>query len=244
MASDLYGDFYKFVTPIIYMRKLVLFFAFLISGFAFAQEVKPAKTTSDNRDIEIDTTVIDTILLDEVLISKIKMNEADKKAFQLLQFRVYKVYPFAKLTAEKLMTIKKTLASLKTNREKKRYMKIVEDYLNNEFKERLKNLSRKQGQILVKLIYRQTGITTYDLIKEYKSGWKAFWSNTTAYLFDINLKETYRPFDNNEDYWIETILYRAFIDGRLAEQKAANPVDIDELNAHWEQLAKELNKKK
>ena len=133
---------------------------------------------------------------------------------------------------------------LKSNREKKKYFKIVEDFMENEFKAKLKKLSRKQGQILVKLIHRQTGISTYDLIKDYKSGWKAFWSNSTARLFDINLKETYQPYDNNEDFLIETILYRAFVNGRLVEQKSSNPVDIDELNTYWENLAKELSKKK
>jgi len=72
------------------------------------------------------------------------------------------------------------MAKLKTQKEKKKYFKLVEKYLNEEFEPKLKKLSRKQGQILVKLIYRQTGKTTFDLIKDYKSGWKAFWSNNTA----------------------------------------------------------------
>lgn len=193
---------------------------------------------------EIDTIKIDTILLDEVLISKVKLDPEELKQFQLLQNRVYKVYPFAKTASDRLTMMNKTMDKLNSNKEKKRYFKIVEDYLENEFKEKLKKLSKKQGQILVKLIHRQTGISTYDLIKDYKSGWKAFWSNTTAKLFDINLKETYRPLEVNEDFLIETILYRAFVNGRLIEQKSVNPVDIDELNEHWEKLAKELNKKK
>jgi hypothetical protein len=154
------------------------------------------------------------------------------------------VYPYAKIAAEKMTVLNANMAKLKSNRDKKRYYKIVEDYMENEFKAQLKKLSRKQGQILVKLIYRQTGITTYDLIKDYKSGWKAFWSNNTARLFDINLKTQYSPYEVNEDFLIETILYRAFVRGRLVEQKSTNPVDIDELTLAWEQKAKELDKKK
>ena len=186
---------------------------------------------------------MDTILLEDVIISKQKMDPEAKKQFLLLQNRVYKVYPFAKIAADRLSSINSTMDKLKTNKEKRKYFKIVEDFMDNEFKEKLKKLSHKQGQILVKLIYRQTGVSTYDLIKDYKSGWKAFWSNNAARLFEINLKETYKPMDNNEDYLIETILYRAFSNGRLIEQKAANPVDIDKLNDHWEKLAKELSKK-
>lgn len=227
-----------------FMRVITAIFLFLFSCHLQAQDDTPVVPSTSTQTVEIDTVTIDTILLDEVLISKNAMNEEDKKAFLLLQNRVYKVYPYAKLTAEKLMAIRKTAGSLKTAREKRRYMKIVEAYLEEEFKPRLKKLSRKQGQILIKLIHRQTGISTFELIKEYKSGWKAFWSNTTAHLFDLNLKATYRPLEDNEDYWIETILYRAFVEGRLVEQKAANPIDFDELNAHWEKLAQNLKAKK
>ncbi len=223
----------------------IVFLLFLISLGSYGQVVK--ETQSKDKEIEIrelDSIKMDTILLEDVLISKQKMNPEERKQFLLLQNRVFKVYPFAKIAADRLSSINSTMDKLKSNKEKRRYFKIVEDFMDNEFKEKLKKLSHKQGQILVKLIYRQTGVSTYDLIKDYKSGWKAFWSNNAARLFEINLKETYKPIENNEDYLIETILYRAFNSGRLIEQKAANPVDIDKLNEHWEKLAKELNKKK
>ena len=226
-------------------RLPILFLFFLISIGAFAQVVKDTQLKDKEIEIrELDSIKMDTILLDDVLISKQKLDPEERKQFLLLQNRVYKVYPFAKIAADRLSSINSTIDKLKSNKEKRKYFKIVEDFMDNEFKDKLKKMSHKQGQILVKLIYRQTGISTYDLIKDYKSGWKAFWSNNAARLFEINLKETYKPFDNNEDYLIETILYRAFNNGRLIEQKAVNPVDIDQLNEHWEKLSKELSKKK
>ena len=183
-------------------------------------------------------TINEIIPLEEVIIYKEKLDPESKKQFLLLQNRVYKVYPYAKVAAERLTILNKNMSVLKTNREKKKYFKIAEDYMNTEFEARLKKLSRKQGQILVKLIYRQTGITTFDLIKDLKSGWKAFWSNTTAKLFDINLKEKYSPYQVNEDFLIETILYRAFNRGRLINQESANPVNYDELSDSWEKKAR------
>ena len=129
------------------------------------------------------------------------------------------------------------MSSLTTNKEKKKYFKIVENYLSNEFEAKLKKLSRKQGQILIKLINRQTGTTTYELVRTLKSGWTAFWSNTTAKMFDLNLKAKYSPYEVNEDYLIETILYRAFENGRLVEQKAANPVNYEDLSEIWQKKA-------
>lgn len=191
---------------------------------------------------ENDTILKAPILLEEVVIHKNKLDPESKKQFLILQNRVYKVYPFAKIASERLTGLNKNMASLKTNRDKRKYFKIVEDYIENEFTGKLKKLSRKQGQILVKLICRQTGLTTYDLIKEHKSSWKAFWSNTTARLFDISLKTGYSPYQVNEDYLIETILERAFNNGRLAKQAPATPIDYDKLSDYWYSKATEVNK--
>ena len=192
---------------------------------------------------EVITEEGDTIVpLEEVVVYRQKFSAAERKEYQLLQNRVYKVYPLARVAAERLTVLNKNMDKMKTNREKKKYFKIVEDYMENEFTGQLKKLSRKQGQILIKLIHRQTGYTTFELIKDYKSGWKAFWSNNTAKLFDINLKTKYAPYDVNEDFLIETILDRAFVRGRLVNQKPANPVDIDELYDFWEKKAKTLKK--
>lgn len=221
--------------------KKIFFGLLLITSTSLFAQVETKRELDDE---ESDTTTIDSILLKEVIIYRNKLSAEERKQFLLLQNRVYKVYPYAKIASERLVALNNTMNKLKTNKEKKRYSKIVEDYMENEFKAQLKKLSRKQGQILVKLIYRQTGISTYDLIKEHKSGWKAFWSNNTARLFDINLKTGYDPYLVNEDYLIETILYRAFYNGRLSEQKAANPVDIDDLNVYWMNKSNELAKNK
>lgn len=191
---------------------------------------------------ENDTVFNDTIQLEEIIVYKGKVDVESKKQFELLRNRVYKTYPYAKLASERLTALNRGMQSLKTNKEKKKYFKIIEDYLNNEFEARLKKLSRKQGQILIKLIHRQTGVTTYELVRTLKSGWTAFWSNTTAKVFDLNLKTPYAPYQVNEDYLIETILVRAFESGRLINQPPAKPVNYDDLTDFW--LSKALNEKK
>jgi hypothetical protein len=220
-----------------------ILFLVLIS-FASQAQVTPKKSQEMGYVLtEQDSILSDTIELPEIIISKEKLDPEAQKQFLILQNRVYKVYPYAKLGADRLTALNRGMARLQTNREKKKYFKIVEDYLNNEFEARLKKLSRKQGQILVKLVHRQTGITTYELIRTLKSGFKAFVSNTTANLFDISLKTEYKPFESNEDYLIETILLRGFESGRLVNQKPANPVNYDELMNHWQAKAKVINKK-
>lgn len=190
---------------------------------------------------EMDTIYMDTIQLEEIVIYKGKVDPEARKQYELLKRRVYVTYPYAKLASERLTSLNRGITSLKTNKEKKKYFKIIEDYLSNEFEAKLKKLSRKQGQILIKLINRQTGITTYDLVKNLKSGWNAFWSNSTARMFDLNLKTEYLPYQVNEDFLIESILVRAFESYRLIEQKPVKPIDYDNLNNYWIDKAEKAN---
>ena len=212
--------------------------------FAFFSTAVQAQVIQKESDltVENDTILNDTIELPEIIVRREKLDIEARKQFQLLQNRVLKVYPYAKITAERLTALNRGMANLKTEKEKKKYFKIVENYLTNEFEAKLKKLSRKQGQILVKLIHRQTGTTTYDLITNLKSGWKAFWSNVTAKLFDINLKTKYDPYQNNEDYLIESILVYAFETGRLQNQPPAIKVDFDNLSSVWQAKVDAANK--
>ena len=218
--------------------KLISYIVFLllIFGNVHAQIIEK-DTTKMGYVLEENDTITEPILLEEVVIFKEKLDPESKKQFLLLQNRVYKTYPFARIASDRLTAMNKTMDKLKSVKEKRKYFKIVENYMENEFTAQLKKLSRKQGQILVKLIHRQTGTTTYDLIKDYKSGWKAFWSNNTARVFDINLKTGYAPYNVNEDYLIETILFRAFNRGRLVKQEPAFPIDYDDLSDFWEKKA-------
>lgn len=226
------------------MRFTTCILCFLLISIAAKAQVTPKENSEMGYTLtENDSILNDTIELPEILISKEKLDPESQKQFLILQNRVYKTYPYAKLAADRLTALNNGMTRLKTNREKKKYFKIVEDYLNNEFEDRLKKLSRKQGQILVKLIHRQTGKTTYELIRTLKSGFKAFVSNTTASMFNISLKKEYQPYEVNEDYAIETILVRAFESGRLINQKPANPVNYNDLATHWEEKAQTTDKK-
>ena len=94
-------------------------------------------------------------------------------------------------------------------------------------------MSKSQGRILIKLVHRQTGSTTFDLVKELRTGWKAFVYQTTASLFSLSLKDQYNPEAVLEDYLIEDILQRAFADQYLIEQAAAIDYDLNALYSTW-----------
>jgi len=225
------------------MKMIKYILVFLLITISVGAQVIPKDTIKSGYVLtEKDTILADTIHLEEIVIYKEKLSPEAQKQFLLLRNRVYITYPYAKLASERLTSLNKGMASLTNNKDKKKYFKIVEDYLTNEFEAKLKKLSRKQGQILVKLIHRQTGVTTYELIRNLKSGWKAFWSNTAARMFDINLKTPYAPYQDNEDFLIETILVRAFESGRLINQPPVTPIDYNNLNDFWVDKAIKTNK--
>ena len=115
----------------------------------------------------------------------------------------------------------------------KKYLKRLEKFIYEEFEEELKKLSKSQGRILIRLVHRQTGSTTFDLVKELRTGWKAFVYQTTASLFQLSLKDQYNPEEVLEDYLIEDILQRAFADQYLIEQPAAVEYDLNALYQLW-----------
>ncbi len=161
-----------------------------------------------------------SIGLDEVIVYQpvqLKSYEEMKK-YMLLRRRTLEVYPYAELASKRYTTLKERLERMDNRRKKKRYAKLIEKYLEGEFKEELKKLTRAEGQILVKLIHRETGITTHALVKTYRNGLRAATYQFTAKLFDIDLKTEFDPTKVEEDLWIEDILLRSGLTSAYFEE--------------------------
>lgn len=227
--------------PLIYIYVCFLLFGPVAMYGQKGSGVVPKKQDSTENLYYIykgDTIAHDIIDLDEViLLEKIHFKtENDHRRYLILQRKTRKVYPYAKLAAERLTVMNERLGTLTKTRDKKKYTKMVQKYVEGEFSETLKKLTHTEGQILVKLIYRQTGHSAFDLIKDLRSGWRAFWYNATANVFEISLKEEYKPFEVKEDYLIEDILQRSFQGGVLERQAPAMPIDYLDLTAHWNRI--------
>ncbi|WP_414652854.1 DUF4294 domain-containing protein [Gelidibacter sp.] len=217
-------------------------YIFVFFPFLLMAQIKPViepkekdSTVIEYYYIDGDSIPVSVIDLDAVVVlGKLDFaSKEDRARYLILRRRTLKVYPYAKLAAERLVELNKRLETIKRKSDQRRYTKIIQKYIEEEFSAELKKLTRSEGQILVKLVHRQTGQTTFELIKELRSGWRAFWFNNTAKLFDISLKQDFNPLLNNEDYLIEDILERAFQSGLLERQKSAFPIDYLDLRAKW-----------
>ncbi len=128
---------------------------------------------------------------------------AEQKKWSKLIRDVQKTMPFADTLALMLKEIDADLASLPNEKARRKYMNTTLDELSAKYTEILKNLTYDQGKLLIKLVDRQTGKTTYDLIKEYRSGIIARFWQTTGSVVGLDLKEAYNP---EQDAQIEQVI--------------------------------------
>ncbi len=211
---------------------LVFFFLFCLPAIqAQSDTVKRDKNyvdySSKGNKLVVDAIIVngDTIpimVLDEVLLVPTPTFDSyeARRRFYILKRRVIKVYPYAVIAGNKLDSLNLLLKPLKSRRKKKKLIKDFQTYLEDRFEEELKSLTRSEGQILSKLIFRETNMTSYELISTYRSGWNAFWWNVAAGYYNIDLKTPYDPQEIDEDRLIEIILKQAFAQGMLEERQS------------------------
>ncbi len=189
---------------------LFLFFLNLLSIFSYGQ--------SEQDVIKLPQTIIDgdtlpEIIFEPIVVTDSKLEKVNLEEWQMRYLR--KVYPYALRTARLNNKINEDLKKCETKKERKRYLNECEKVLRNEFESTLKNLTRKQGQYLILLIHRETGITVYDLLKEYRSKWKAFWWNFAGKFYDLEMKAEYEPQgkDKEIENYIQRLQYIYHTDG-------------------------------
>ncbi len=119
---------------------------------------------------------------------------------------VRKVYPYAKLAGDKLHEYDTLLAGIQSDSERRRMMKLAEQEITDQYTEELTKLTFTQGAILIRLIDRETGNTSYQVVQELRGKVRAFFYQGFARLWGYDLKSEYDPKSNQEDSEIETIV--------------------------------------
>lgn len=130
----------------------------------------------------------------------------DAARYDRLVYNVKKVYPYAKLAGVKLLEYEKALDSIQSEKQRRAYIKKAEKELEDEFGADIRDLTYSQGKILIKLIYRQTGNSSFEIVRELRGKFSAFVWQTLASLFGYDLKTGYDPVLNADDQAIERIV--------------------------------------
>ena len=188
-------------------NKLLIFFFFL-SLFSLAQNsAGPSQlssvTTSTITSLPIKGFLVHTICFEGETIPFITLkpvicsakrvfkNKREAVKWDRIKYNVKIVYPYAILAAAKLKEYDRILATIPNENERKKYTKLAEKQLKDQFGEELKNLTMTQGRILLKLIDRETGKTTYNIVKDMRGSFSAFMWQSVSLMFNSSLKSEY-----------------------------------------------------
>jgi hypothetical protein len=151
-----------------------------------------------------DTIFIDYDKIDPVLVSG-SLDAEHQKQYQILRRRVIKTMPYAKMAAYKIQAMEDKLATIKNKKDRKKYIKQSEKAIKAMYTQQLKNLTIGEGQVLMKLLHRETGKTTWEIMKNYRGTTEALFWQVFGSMWGHNLKLEYDPV---VDYQIENIIKR------------------------------------
>ena len=181
---------------------LSIFFLTLIRT-SYGQEKDTLFVT---RTVIIDGDTIPNVSIEEVVIFPrlIFKNRYRARRYRKLIRDVKRAYPYAIYAKNKLDQMEHEFQNLTTEKERKKYVKTIEKQLTEEFGKELKKLTITQGRILLKLIDRETGNTSYALLKELRGTVSAVFWQTIARLFGSDLKSQYDP--QGDDFLVERVV--------------------------------------
>ncbi len=185
------------------MRRLIVILLFFIPALALAQLPDGSKVTLGTKSGNDTIPLVNLPAVD--VFGAIDPAQAENlKKYLKLRRDVLRAYPYAKLASQQLKFINDSTAKITSERAKKKFIKETEKELKERFEKDLKNLTYTQGRILIKLIDRETGNTSYELVKDLRGSLQAFFWQSMARLFSSNLKSEYDAF--GEDRMIEGIV--------------------------------------
>ncbi|WP_407428257.1 DUF4294 domain-containing protein [Arcticibacter sp.] len=198
------------------MKKITVFLmtVMLLTGFAYGQENNDIPVKGINDTIRVAVTrddmgnMIPWIPLSDVWVTNtriFKSPEARQK-FNRLRYNVLKVLPYAKFARNRYSRLHEELELTSNKKEQRKLVKACEKEIKEMFNKEIKNMTITQGEILIKLIDRETGNSSYELVKELKGGFRAFCYQSVAKVFGHNLKQKYDPAQERD---IENIIQRS-----------------------------------
>lgn len=132
-------------------------------------------------------------------------NQLDRNFYFFLNKKLNRVYPLFVNALQQYRDIA-TESSSMTGSQRNKYIKERQNALAADYEKQLRELTTTEGQIFAKLMSRATGKTVYEIIKELRGGWSAFWWNVKGNIADVSLKTPYDPHKFRDDLYIESLL--------------------------------------
>lgn len=167
------------------------------------------------------------VVMDElVLLNKPKFNnQLDKNYYFFLNKKLYRVYPLFLTALQQYRDIQVEMRVMDTAA-KRKYIKDRQNMLASQYEKQLRDLTTTEGQVFAKLMNRATGKNVFEIIKEMRGGWSAFWWNVKGKIADIDLKDRYNPYRNRTDQFLESLLQSNWNSGYLQPYPGAKDFKV------------------
>lgn len=179
----------------------------LLSGWPMhAQVLEKTRIDSIMQATILSGDTIPHLELEEVAVfaPPVFKNKRDARRYWRLVYNLKKVLPYSKIVSGVVADVEWQLGQLKTDKERRKYIKSVEDSLWGQYEADLRQMTITQGQLLFKLIDRETSSTTYHWIEFYRGKVSAFFWQGVARIFSSNLKSEYDK--DGDDKLIEELI--------------------------------------
>ena len=194
------------------LRLIIVFISLNFTSVILSQDLNIS-----TYDIIDGDTIINSKKFPELDLISFKTNE-EKINYYRTKKRIRKVYPIALFAKNKLNEIRSSLDTIPKNRKKRKFKRELGKWVKNEYEPIFRKMSIKEGRILIKLVYRETNYTTYDLVKDYRGRFSAFFWQRVIKAYDNDLKMKYDPISNSEDELIESILNELILEGNFVSK--------------------------
>lgn len=175
-----------------------------VCGMQLMVSGQQTKFITRTQIINGDTLPLLQLMEIEVLSLSIPKSRSERKKLTRLVKNVKRVYPFAKLAGIQLRKYENILMAANSSQERKKIMKMAEQEIHDKYGDELKQLTFTQGKILIKLLDRETGNSSFELVQELRGKFTAFFYQAFARLWGYDLKIKYDP--EGADKQIETIV--------------------------------------
>ncbi|MBR3519718.1 MAG: DUF4294 domain-containing protein [Paludibacteraceae bacterium] len=190
--------------------KYLIVFACLSSFFveAFAQDEPEEGGYVVTAIVDENGDTLPNILLPQVYVYPVLVfkDKKQEKFYWKTVRDVKRTLPYAKLVSKMLKEIDRDLAALPNDRERKKYMDAKEEELLATYKPILKRFTLSQGKMMIRLVDRECNKTSYQLIKQFRGGFRAVFWQGFAKMLGANLKVSYDANTNEEDRIVERVI--------------------------------------
>lgn len=183
------------------------FFLFL-AGYCQAQVAYGSKDTIKVATTNYNGEIIPWVVVGEITVvdRRTFKSQADYDNYRRLKYNVLKVLPYARFAGQRYRQLERDLALTNDKRKQKQLIKSCDKEIKDLFNDKIKNLTISQGEILIKLVDRETGNSSYDLVRDLKGNVSAFLVQSVAKIFGHNLRSKY---DVDHEMDIEGIIHSA-----------------------------------